>query len=494
MKKINYLIFIFLLLIPTLVRANDNFSLKCYDSAGKAAEILSKGDTITCNLSINSSTKFKKVSGNYTKTDNLELVEIMSNDNWTLDKKAGNFTYTNKDDGVTKADLAVLKFKVTSAISNAKLNVSVSNIKLDDKDANGSDSYSMSIKTCLNGLSTLTVDNVNLSPEFDSDTLNYKGTTKNGEIKISAKALCDTSSISGIGTKSLEEGENVLKVVSNGADGSSKIYTLTITYEKEKTKDKDNTLSSLKIKEADIDFDKDTLEYDIDIEEKVDKLTITYKTTSDKASVKVEGNEDLVEGENVIKIIVTAEDGSEKEYIINATIAKIDGSLLKNLKITDNKKKEIKLAPTFKEKTKTYTIKVPSSLETLNIEAICKDDKCEVTGDGEVSIKGKDKIEITVKHGDNETTYKINIKREVETAEKSSHLWLIILIIILILLTGGGITFFIIKKKKNKKPKPKKIITKHETQDTEVEPITKEIDSDSILDDSIIKDNLDNRN
>ena len=41
-----------------------------------------------------------------------------------------------------------------------------------------------------------------------------------------------------------------------------------------------------------------------------------HKQKAGKAKVEIKGNEDLQDGENTITIIVTAENGSEKEYKI----------------------------------------------------------------------------------------------------------------------------------------------------------------------------------
>ncbi len=463
MKKRFYVGLVFLISIfslPFTVKAdNPNFSLVCYDSSGKVANNLSVKDVITCNVKVDSlEENINVLEGKYSYSDNLELVEVLENSAWNLEKSNNSFKYTYKNNDIDKINIAVLKFRVKKDDGNA-IEVKLNNllVKNDNKEYSDSASFSTEIKSCVNGLASLSVEDATISPKFSSNTLNYTVKVSEPTIKINATTLCNTSSLSGTGEKELEEGENTIKVIVTAEDGSKKIYNLVVTYEPKKSDVA--TLDELKIKEKDINFKKDTFEYDIDIENQTDKLTITYKATSSKAKVEVKGNEDLKEGENTIKVIVTAEDGSKKEYVITANIAKIDKSILEDLIIKDDKGNDIKLAPTFKGKTKNYTIMVTNKVTTLDIEATCKDDECKLDGVGKVSIKDKNKIEIKVTHGENETVYTINIRREVTGTKekKSSSLWLIILIIIIFLIFTGIGTYFIMKKKKS--PKIKKVKT-----------------------------------
>ena len=486
-KNLKYFILLFLLLLlPGKIQAEEksvSFSLKCYDKENKIVEKVNVNDTITCKLNIESEEEFTTVNIE-PKLTNLELVETKFNNGWTLDNNGDNFSYITEEDAVKTFNLPILIVKATKA-GDAKLELTTITIN-DEADftASGSASYSLTVvNNCELGLKTLSIEDFKLTPDFDTNTVNYKAKVNKKDIKINATAVCETSSLSGTGAKTLEQGENTLKVTVTGEDNSKKIYTLTITYEPDK--EKISTLDELKVAEADFNFKKDKLEYDIDVKEKVDKLTISYKTTSSKATALVVGNENLQEGENTVKVVVTAEDGSKTEYVLTVNIAKIDRSLLQDLVIEDEDENEIKLAPTFKEKTKTYTIKVPSDLETLNIKTTCKDDKCEITGDGSVDIKDKNTIEVKVKNGENETTYKINIKREAATTKEKSFPWLIVAIIVVLLLIGGGIATFIILKKKDKS-KPKKtsyVPPKKVEQDESTENI---VDEDSIIKDDYL--------
>ncbi|MDD2489746.1 MAG: cadherin-like beta sandwich domain-containing protein [Bacilli bacterium] len=67
-------------------------------------------------------------------------------------------------------------------------------------------------------------------------------------------------------------------------------------------------------------FDPNITEYDININELIDKFIITANPEDDKSSIIGDGEVTLTEGINVFEIKVTAEDGTTKTYTINTYI------------------------------------------------------------------------------------------------------------------------------------------------------------------------------
>ena len=80
-------------------------------------------------------------------------------------------------------------------------------------------------------------------------------------------------------------------------------------------KEVNNKLKSLEISNYQINFDPETTIYNLTIENE-SSLDIIPNVQDSTSSVVVNGNENLKDG-SVIKLIVTAVDGSTKEYIIN---------------------------------------------------------------------------------------------------------------------------------------------------------------------------------
>lgn len=78
-----------------------------------------------------------------------------------------------------------------------------------------------------------------------------------------------------------------------------------------------NNLENITLSEGTIDFQKDILVYDIVVGNNVEEITIGAQLADSNASLSGVGIHDLEVGNNEIVLVVTAEDGSEKEYILN---------------------------------------------------------------------------------------------------------------------------------------------------------------------------------
>lgn len=85
-------------------------------------------------------------------------------------------------------------------------------------------------------------------------------------------------------------------------------------------KSTNKNLSKLEVKPEGLtpEFKKDVTDYTIKIANNIEKLEIKAEAEDSKAKVQITGNDKLVEGDNVIKIAVTAEDGTIRTYIITA--------------------------------------------------------------------------------------------------------------------------------------------------------------------------------
>jgi hypothetical protein len=63
-----------------------------------------------------------------------------------------------------------------------------------------------------------------------------------------------------------------------------------------------------------LEFDKNTREYKITVNQDVTSLDISALAEDSRSRVEITGNGDFKEGENVVTITVTAENGSVREY------------------------------------------------------------------------------------------------------------------------------------------------------------------------------------
>ena len=151
-----------------------------------------------------------------------------------------------------------------------------------------------------------------------------------------------------------------------------------------------------------------------------------HKQKAGKAKVEIKGNEDLQDGENTITIIVTAENGSEKEYKIkvikgNSTQA-IDNSVLKlsNLEISG-----VDFAGIFNPDTHSYELNLNISVKNLNITATPnqEDAKVEIIGN-ENFVEGENMVTILVTSADGNqtTTYQIKVIIPSEAIENKDNI------------------------------------------------------------------------
>lgn len=194
---------------------------------------------------------------------------------------------------------------------------------------------------------------------------------------------------------------------SNNSGGStSKPNNNTTPAEKEKSKD--STLSALTVKEGAItpEFNKDIKEYALSIPYEISEVNVTATPNDSKATVAVEGNKELKEGENTVTVKVTAEDGSTSNYVIKVTRKRVPVAL-KSLVIKYENQEgelvEIPLAPAFGFDKLEYTLEdLEYWVEKLSIEAIPN-----IEG-ATVDIQGADNLQT----GENTITITVKIKAE----------------------------------------------------------------------------------
>ena len=201
--------------------------------------------------------------------------------------------------------------------------------------------------------SVATLANLGIKPNdfsgFKSNTTSYSTEVPNDveTIEIYASKGQSGQTITGTGKKNLKEGSNTFEINVTAEDGKTKkTYTLNIT-RKTNDEDKDKKdeteteieeneeepidifgLSELKIKNLKLNpqFQTDIYEYKIDLTEDIDKLDISTVATDVNSNIEITGNEQLEEGENIITILVTGEDGEKSaayQIIVNKKIATI---------------------------------------------------------------------------------------------------------------------------------------------------------------------------
>ena len=165
----------------------------------------------------------------------------------------------------------------------------------------------------------------------DVTTINVYATAQKGQ------------TVTGTGNKELQEGENVFKIVVTAEDGKTqKTYTLTVNRETadetEENPEEGETeltesfgLASLEIEDIELtpEFSTDIYEYTAKYTGDDTQLNITTRPTEEGTNVEITGNENLVDGENIITILVTDSSGDKTvTYQINVQKEKAEEALL----------------------------------------------------------------------------------------------------------------------------------------------------------------------
>ena len=181
-------------------------------------------------------------------------------------------------------------------------------------------------------LKTLNIENVELSPAFSTDVLQYTAKI-NGyeekEIKVTAEAEDGKSTVKVEGNTNIVAGENVITVEVTAEDGTKKTYKVILTNEKETTS---LGLQSLKIKDVELKgFSPDKFEYEVSFKD-LEKLEIEAIANEEGAIIEISGNENLIEeGEHLITIMVSSADGKQTvNYQIKANKLKQEAQNIEN--------------------------------------------------------------------------------------------------------------------------------------------------------------------
>ena len=348
-KKIISFLIALLILLPITVSAEGETN----DLVGP--DMSSPGSIITYKITVSSpSAQVVQYDADltYDKSTVLELVSIQDvpvNENegvpWKGEKNVigpspTKLKFTNTGI-VGTSQVAILTFKVKEDVTKSDTVLKLSGF-LTDADGNvlqtAEVSKTISIKSTDNTLKDLKVNGntvVNFSPSTYSYSMQVEQETTTANIEATTNSTTATF-VEKYGPRSigLDYGENKIEVKVLSASGEEKTYLIQITrLDNRGTNNdlKEIVINSGKVK---ISFDKNTLSYNIRTYKET-SVNIVATPVDPKATVKIEKEDNLKIGDNVVKIIVVSEDGKEKNYTININNLDRDvDTSLKNLEIS----------------------------------------------------------------------------------------------------------------------------------------------------------------
>ena len=192
-------------------------------------------------------------------------------------------------------------------------------------------------------LKSLEVENYKLSPEFNKDTTEYDLTIPDDVNSLEIKAVAEDkkSKVEITGNDKLLTGVNTIEIKVTAEDETVGTYKINVT--KGETTDGETGLSEITVEGYTLspEFSSNIHEYTLNIDDpSITSLNVDAKAFDENAKVEITGNDELKLGENIITILVTAEDGkkiytyqivvniTEKQEDNNQIIAGIDNNNL----------------------------------------------------------------------------------------------------------------------------------------------------------------------
>lgn len=166
-----------------------------------------------------------------------------------------------------------------------------------------------------NYLSTITVDGEEIK-NFSKNTSKYFVKVENdvSTISIEAEAEDEKAKVEIDGPDTLKIGDNEYTISVTSENDTTKFYKVIVT-RNEEDESSNTDIDNIKVKGYNLNFDKNSKTFYLSINKNTTKLNIEVTLDDEKSNYEIKGNENLKDG-SIVKIIVTAEDGSTDTYRI----------------------------------------------------------------------------------------------------------------------------------------------------------------------------------
>ena len=348
MKKVISIILIFIIVI-LLNTSISNISLATESLTIKTDnQTIQKNENFKIYINIGSISVASYTLNIYFDNDKLEYISGPENTNvvnnriiniW-YDKTGGNNTRQNQDIATFEfkaKETGVANFNLTGELydsNGSRINIDNTNenpvnfsksslqINIIEQEENSIELNTIAGENNNSLLKVMRLDKEGLIPEFSPDIKDYYFIvdldTNNLEVTAIPEATNANVQISG--NQDLKEGLNTILIEVTSRDNTSKsIYTINVT----KTGDKEaanSNLEILAIENVILEpiFDVNILNYKASVSNNTENLNVFAVSENINGKVEVTGKDDLKEGDNLVRVRVTAHNGySFKDYIVN---------------------------------------------------------------------------------------------------------------------------------------------------------------------------------
>lgn len=301
---------------------------------------------------------------------------------WAVEFNGNNFVfYDNSMASPINDSTAIFTatFQVNGGVAaGTGVTVTASGVTLSDGQADtdaGSPSYSVTIAEPLSGncnLATLTVSNASISPAFSAGVTEYSASVPYETSTLSVTATAEHSGAQvSIGDTYLYEATTTpVKVTVTAENGASKTYVIYVSRPRDPNYvESDNcNLSELWVEGAALSpaFAVDVTKYYVWLPYEAETVTVGATTEDSKASVAVDNSLPLEPGKGTdIPVTVTAENGTQKVYIVTAVRAPAPEDVERYLNCTHETEPEPTEPPTEPEPTAPSTEATEPAVEPV---------------------------------------------------------------------------------------------------------------------------------
>lgn len=304
---------------------------------------------------------------------------------------------------VTVGTKVTITVKVNAAAWNLSVSGSASDsivgFNMDDKNQTTTKTYTISTKKAGKYTVSLTGDITNAGSETATNV------SKSVTVTVKEKPKTTTTTTTN----------------NNNTTTNSNKNTTTTTKPTTTKKSSNANISALTLNVEGLKFKKSQTTYNIKVGENVDKISAGVTLESSKAVYSISGNKNLKAGNNVIKIVVTAEDGTTKTYKINVQKegnVEETSSELSNLIIED-----MTFTTKFNSTTTEYTGSAMKHADSLNIlpYTVAEEATYEIIGNENLK-EGENTIVVKVTSKDKSTTTEYKITFEMLSEEETNAL------------------------------------------------------------------------
>lgn len=291
-----------------------------------------EGDTITVKFSVSGSNLYGASGTLSYDSGQVQLVSTSQNigGGWAVEFNGSSFVaYDNNLSSPINGSstLFSVKFKVGSVSAGSDIKISCSGTVSDGSaDAGVSATYTATVAAPLstnNNLASMSVSNATISPAFSPSTTQYKADVEFevSKLQITATAEDSKAKVSVNSPTLTANGTTNVSVTVTAENGSKKVYTISVhrAQDPNYVPSGENSLSGITVEGFLLSpvFTSENTKYVVWVPYETESINIYGTAKDSKASTETVGGTGLLAGQdNEVKVICTAENGEQKEYVV----------------------------------------------------------------------------------------------------------------------------------------------------------------------------------